>query len=90
MLTFAINTAYIILGLALVLTFLRLARGPSLPDRVVALELIALLTVGIIAVHTVDSGVPAFLDVAIVLALTSFLAAIGFARYIEKGGPRDD
>lgn len=90
MLTFAINTAYVILGLALVLSFVRLARGPSLPDRVVALELVALLTVGIIAVHTVASGVSAFLDVAIVLALTSFLAAIGFARYIEKGGPRDE
>ncbi|QKT04503.1 cation:proton antiporter [Ectothiorhodospiraceae bacterium 2226] len=90
MLNFAINAAYVILGIALVLTFVRLMRGPSLPDRVIALELVALLTVGVIAVYTVATGVPAFLDVAIVLALTSFLAAIGFARYIEKGGPRDE
>jgi multicomponent Na+:H+ antiporter subunit F len=75
----------VILVLALVLAFVRLARGPSLPDRVVALELIAAISVGIISVYAVATGQPVFLDAAIVLALVSFLGTVAFARYIEKG-----
>ena len=89
MLEAAIWFAYLILSLALVLAFLRLARGPTLPDRVVALELMASLTLGFIGVYTISSGQTAFLDVAMVIALTAFLAAVGFARYLEKGGLRD-
>lgn len=90
MLEIAGTVSYLILSAALVLAFVRLVRGPSLPDRVVALELLASLTVGFVAVYAVSSSNPAFLDVAIVLALTAFLAAVGFARLMEKGGHRDD
>lgn len=88
MLENAILISYFLLSLALVLAFVRLVRGPSLPDRVVALELIASLTVGFIAVSVIASGRAPFMDVAMVLALTAFLAALGFARYLEKGGVR--
>lgn len=81
---------FIILCLALVVTFIRLVLGPTLPDRVVMLELMALLTMAFIGLYTIQSGHSAFLDVALVLALTAFLAAVGFARYLEKGGHRDD
>lgn len=87
---FIINLVYLMLTIALLLAFLRLSKGPSLPDRVVALELIATLVAAIVGVHAIDTGVSSFLDIAIVLALTAFLAAIGFARFLERGGPRDD
>lgn len=85
-----INTAYLLLMLALLLGFVRMVKGPSLPDRVVALELITSVVVGIVGTHAIATGVASFLDLAIVLALTAFLAAIGFARFLEQGGPRDD
>ncbi|EMR13835.1 Na(+)/H(+) antiporter subunit F [Methylophaga lonarensis MPL] len=87
---YVINLVYLMLSAALLLGFIRLAKGPSLPDRVVALELVASIVAGIVGVHAIDTGVASFLDVAIVLALTAFLAAIGFARFLERGGPRDD
>ncbi|MCB8887538.1 MULTISPECIES: monovalent cation/H+ antiporter complex subunit F [Halomonadaceae] len=80
----------VIMGLALVLTFVRVVRGPSLPDRVVALELFSTTVVGLVGVYAVQSEVASFLDAAIVIALMGFLAAIGFARFLERGGPRDD
>ena len=80
----------VIMGLALVLTFVRVVRGPSLPDRVVALELLSTTVVGLVGVYAIQSGVSSFLDAAIVIALMGFLAAIGFARFLERGGPRDD
>ncbi|WP_422821987.1 monovalent cation/H+ antiporter complex subunit F [Vreelandella utahensis] len=77
------------LALAMLMAAIRLGKGPSLPDRVVAIELISSMVVGIIGVHALDTGVLSFLDVAIVVALVAFLAAIGFARFIERGGPRE-
>ena len=87
---FVIWLSYALLTLALVMGFIRLVIGPTLPDRVVALELMASLTVGFIGIHVLTSGQPALLDVGMVLALTAFLAAVGFARYLERGGHRDD
>lgn len=85
-----LNIVYFMLVAALLLGFIRLAMGPSLPDRVVALELISSIVVGITGVHALDTGEVSYLDIAIVLTLTGFLAAIGFARFLELGGPRDD
>jgi multicomponent Na+:H+ antiporter subunit F len=73
-----------LLSLAVVMAFVRLARGPSLPDRVVALDLIATLSMGMIAVYAIITNQPVLLDVAIVLALLAFLGTVAFARYLEK------
>ena len=73
-----------ILALAAVAAFVRLVRGPSLPDRVVAFDLLATVGVGISAVYSMAHNQPVFLDVAVVLALISFVGTVAFARYIEK------
>ncbi|WP_445619247.1 monovalent cation/H+ antiporter complex subunit F [Kushneria sp. Sum13] len=85
-----IHLSFAILALSMVLCLARLVIGPSLPDRVVALELLSMIIVGIIGVHTLQSDETSFLDVAIVVALMSFLATVGFARFLERGGRRDD
>jgi multicomponent Na+:H+ antiporter subunit F len=82
--TLALN----VLVVALFLAFVRLVRGPSLPDRVVALELCGTIVVGIIAVQSILTDQRALLDVAIGLALVSFLGTVAFARYVGKGGTR--
>lgn len=74
------------LVVAVILAFCRLARGPSLPDRAVALDLIATIVIGLIGVYAVNTNEPRFLDLAVVLALIAFLATVAFARFIEKGG----
>lgn len=80
-----INITLGTLILAIFLAFLRLVRGPSLPARVVALDMMASLAVGFIAVYAVSTRQPIFLDVAIILALIGFLGTVAFAYYIEKG-----
>lgn len=76
--------AFALVGLAFVLVFVRLVRGPSLSDRVVALDMVAYLAVGAIALWTLASGETAYLDAALVLALIAFLATVAFARFIEE------
>lgn len=82
------KAALLFLGAGFLLTFLRLLRGPSLPDRVVALDLMSVLVVGWIAVHTVRTGHTVYLDVAIVLGLIAFLGTVAFARYITLRGSK--
>lgn len=74
-----------VLILAMFLAFVRLVKGPSLPARVVALDLMVSLVVGIIAVYAAATRQPVFLDAAIVLALVGFLGTVAFAYFIEKG-----
>jgi multicomponent Na+:H+ antiporter subunit F len=80
--------ALLVMSLAVVLAFVRLAYGPTLSDRVIALDLIGTLAIGIIAVYAMVWGLPVLLDVAIVLALIGFLGTIAFASYLERmAGP---
>ncbi len=60
-----IQAALLALAVALALAFVRLVRGPSLMDRVVALELIASLVAGFVAVYAIGTDEPALIDVAI-------------------------
>ena len=85
LLTVVINLVLGMLILAVFLALLRLVVGPSLPDRVIALDLMATLLVGFIAVYAIASAQPVLLDAATIVALISFLGSVAFARYIEKG-----
>ncbi len=76
------------LGLPLLLGFVRLIRGPSLPDRVVALDFMTAVAVAVAGVWAIATGNPVFLDVAMVLALITFVGTVAFARYLERGGPQ--
>ena len=81
--------ALAMVGVAFFLTFVRLVRGPTLPDRVIALDLMGVLAVGMLAAAAVAADSPVLLDPAAVLALVGFLGTVGFARYLVKRG-RDD
>jgi multicomponent Na+:H+ antiporter subunit F len=75
-------------SVALFLAATRLFRGPTLADRVVALELIASLMVGVVALIAVISDQGVLIDVAIAVTLVGFIGAVGLARYMEKGTTR--
>lgn len=79
---------FTLLLLALLATCIRLIRGPSMADRVVALELVASVLIGMLSMYAVYYQVPQALDVAMVLALTGFLAAIGVSRYLVRRSDR--
>lgn len=83
-LDWAVAVAFALMLTGLVLTFTRLVRGPSLIDRVIALDLLTLLVVGFIGVFAIASGESILLDIAVALALVAFLATVAFARYVER------
>ena len=75
------------LGLAMFIAFVRLVKGPTLPDRIVAMDLFGMLVVGFIVVLAGSSGVHATLDAALVIALVGFQGAIVYSTYVERGAP---
>lgn len=79
-----ISICFAMLGTSLLLAFIRLFRGPSLPDRVVALDLIAVISVALIIVLGIQTNLIIFLDAGTVVALVGFVGSIAFARYLER------
>ena len=76
------------LGVAMLVAFIRLVKGPTLPDRIVAMDLFGILVVGLIVVLAGSSGVRETLDAAIVIALVGFLGTVAYATYVERGDPQ--
>lgn len=74
------------LAISVLCAFIRLLRGPSLPDRVVALDLIGLAVVAMVASYSTQTGQPVLLRAVTVLALISFLATVAFAYYVQRKG----
>jgi len=81
-----VTIALVLLALALILTFVRLLRGPSLSDRVVALDMFTILAMGFIALRVIATGQALYLEIAIALGLVAFLATVFFARLVETRG----
>lgn len=78
--------ALTMLAAAAVLTFVRLAKGPTLPDRVIAIDLIGVLSVCLLVLMAGVTAQQAFLDVAMFVALISFVGTVAYAQYIEREG----
>jgi multicomponent Na+:H+ antiporter subunit F len=73
-----------VLVLAMGLIFIRLIWGPSISDRVVALDVLSAVAIGLIATYTVAAGTTALLDAALVIALVSFVGTVAFGHFVER------
>lgn len=82
----AVGLALALLALAIAAAFARLWRGPSVADRVVALDVIAATIVAAAVLYALRSGLAVFIDVALAIALVAFLGTIALARAVEEGG----
>lgn len=81
---FATYISLIIIGLSILIIFLRLVIGPTIEDRIVALDLLSANAIAFIAVYAIQNNTTTFLDVGIILAMLAFLGTIAFAFYLEK------
>ena len=82
-LTFAIDASQLFVILAIMLAFGRLALGPSLADRIVALDMMTVSITAFCALFAMSRKDVVFLDIVIVLALVGFLATVAMARFSE-------
>jgi multicomponent Na+:H+ antiporter subunit F len=73
-----------ILSISVLLILWRFLKGPSIVDRIIALDLIITTGIGFIAGYSILTNRPSFLDVAMILALIAFLGTVAFSYYIQK------
>jgi len=73
-----------VLSISVVLIFIRFITGPKMVDRVIALDLIITISIGFISAYSILFDQPAFLDVAMIVALIAFLGTVAFTYYIQK------
>ena len=78
------NIATFLIVVAMILAVVRLLRGPTLADRVVALDLIGMLSVSLLGVIAILYKGLLALDIAVVLAFVAFLSTVAFAHYLER------
>jgi multisubunit Na+/H+ antiporter MnhF subunit len=79
----------VVLALCIIMAAYRVIAGPSQPDRVIALDTIAINIVGLILVLEIQSGSRAYIDAALVIALLSFLGTVALAKYLAGGAVID-
>lgn len=89
-LDYSLNVGLALIALAIAVGFLRLWRGPSLADRVVALDMMTAAIIAFCGLFAVKAQVEAYLDIAVALALVSFVSVVALARYAERLARRTD
>ncbi|MEM9657766.1 MAG: cation:proton antiporter [Planctomycetota bacterium] len=77
--------ALVAISVSLLVALYRLVRGPTLPDRIVAMDMLSFLVIAYVAVLVVMTKNVAFLDAASTLALITFVSTVAFARYLDGG-----
>ncbi|MDF7823168.1 monovalent cation/H+ antiporter complex subunit F [Pontiellaceae bacterium B12227] len=86
MVEFICPIVMLMLTVAFGAAFVRVVIGPTLPDRVVALDMAATIVVALILTHCVQSGSTYYIPAAISIALLSFIGTVALALYIRRGG----
>lgn len=85
----ACHGGLVLLSLSFLVTVFRVVRGPTLPDRIVALDMLVMVAIGFIAVIGIKTRISLYVDVAIALGLVGFLATVAFARFVMSRGQAD-
>ncbi|MFD1327574.1 cation:proton antiporter [Mycoplana ramosa] len=87
----AASVALFLMCVAFFLTAYRVIRGPTLPDRIVALDMLVAIAIGFLAVVAIKTGFNLYVDIAIALGLVGFLATVALARFVlTQGMPVDE
>lgn len=75
----------VLFSMAIIVALFRVIRGPSMPDRVVALDMIGVTLLSMIAIVSILLKTKAFLEVILILGILSFIGTIAFSKYLERG-----
>ena len=82
-----LNGLMTLLTISLLICFVRLLRGPDVPNRTVAFDLIAIHAVGIFALFAVQHSSEVLLEGAIITAVLGFLGTVMLGRFLERSQP---
>ncbi|CUA88416.1 K+/H+ antiporter subunit F [Pseudidiomarina woesei] len=85
MLTFAVQFAFVIFCIALLLNLWRLFRGPDLPDRILALDTIYINSLALLALFGIWHSTPFYFEAALLIAMLGFIGTVAAAKFLLRG-----
>jgi len=86
----AVLIGVICMLLALLLAFIRLVKGPSMYDRIAAMDLIASITMGFILIYSIVINKSVYIDIAIIISLISFISTVAISTYLRLNNKKDE
>lgn len=85
MFSFILHASLVLIALSMVGFIYRVIKGPSTPDRVVALDAIGINLVAITSILSILLKTTAFLEVILLIGILAFIGTVAFSKYLEKG-----
>ncbi len=85
MLSYAIAAAITMVVTAMLLNLFRLVRGPSLPDRVLALDTLSINTIALVMLFGISIGSTTYFEAALLIAMMGFVGTAAFCKFILSG-----
>ena len=85
MLYYVIPLCLAIMAVALVLTLLRLIKGPDLPDRILALDTLYINAIALIVLFGIWLGSDLYFEAALLIAVMGFVGTVAVAKYLLRG-----
>ncbi|SEF83310.1 K+/H+ antiporter subunit F [Nitrosomonas ureae] len=85
MLDFVIVIALGLVAVAVAMSFWRLLRGPSLPDRVLALDTLYVNAIALLMLLGIHLGSALFFEAALLIALMGFIGTVALCKYLLRG-----
>lgn len=85
MLSWALDIAFAMVGIALLLGGWRVLAGPTLSDRVLALDTLYINSIALIVLLGVHLGTTIYFEAALLIALIGFVSTVAVAKYLLRG-----
>jgi multicomponent K+:H+ antiporter subunit F len=85
MLDIVIPIALVLVAAAIAMSFWRLLRGPSVPDRVLALDTLYVNTIALLVLFGIHLGSALFFEAALLIALMGFIGTVALSKYLLRG-----
>lgn len=85
MLNFALYIAFILIAIALLLNVIRLARGPSVPDRILGLDTLYINSIALIIVYGIAESTTIHFEAALMIAMLGFVSTAALCKYLLRG-----
>jgi multicomponent Na+:H+ antiporter subunit F len=80
-----IGLSLLIVAISTLLFVYRLVKGPSTPDRVIALDAIGINLIAITAIISIALNSNAFVEIILLLGILAFIGTVAFSKWLEKG-----
>jgi len=85
MIDIVVKIAILCISIAILGLLYRVIKGPTIPDRVVALDAIGINLVAVVGLVSIFLKTNAFLEIILLIGILSFIGTVAFSKYLEKG-----